>query len=300
MATKSKPVQNKHTPTAGGPTKQEVPRSPARKETTTDLFIVHEGGNRSVTESPLPDTRFGTSLESARETEYSYHKILFENRVAEIAARIAHEFNHPLATVLVYTQLLLSMDNLDEITKQSLAVIYREAQHASLLTTSLFFYARRDKPDKRFISIQEVIQKALEHHIPRLRGSNIEVIVKLQPDIPRTMADPYQIKQMIANIIVNAEQAMLEAHGKGTLCIKAQTSNEMIQITFEDDGPGIPQQYLQRIFDPFFTTKDLGKGLGLGLSICSNIVESHDGHMYAISEPGKGAAIVIELPIVAQ
>lgn len=300
MATKSKSLQNKHLPAPGKLPEQEKFRPITPGEPTIDLFIVHEEDTSHVTESPVPDERFGTSIESAREAEYNYYKVLFENRVAEIASRVAHEFNHPLATVMVYTQLLLSRGNLDEITKESLDIIYRGAQNASLLTTSLFFYARRDKPEKRFISIQELIQKALELHIPRLRASNIEVVVKLQPDIPKTMADPYQIKQVVANIIANAEQAMLEAHGKGTLCVKVQKTSEMIQITFEDNGPGIPQQNLKRIFDPFFTTKDVGKGLGLGLSICSSIAESHDGHIYAVSEPGKGAAFVIELPIVAQ
>lgn len=300
MATKSKSLQNKHLPAPGKLREQEKYQPITTEEPTIDLFIVHKEDTSHITESPLPDTRFGTSIESAHEAEYNYYKVLFDNRVAEIASRVAHEFNHPLATVLVYTQLLLSRGNLDEITKESLDTIYREAQNASLLTTSLFFYARRDKPEKRFISIQEVVQKALELHIPRLRAINIEVIVKLQPDIPKTMADPYQIKQVVANIIANAEQAMLGAHGKGTLCVKVKKAGEIIQITFEDDGPGIPQQNLQRVFDPFFTTKEVGKGLGLGLSICSSIVENHDGHIYAVSEPGKGAAIVIELPIVAR
>ncbi len=300
MATKSKSLQNKHLPAPGKLPEQENFRPISPEEPTINLFIVHKEDTGHITESPLPNTRFGTSIATASEAESNYYKVLFDNRVAEIASRVAHEFNHPLATVLVYTQLLLSKGNLDEITKESLDTIYREAQNASRLITSLFFYARRDKPEKRFISIQEIVQKALELHISRLRASNIEVIVKLQPDIPKTMADPYQIKQVVANIIANAEQAMLGAHGKGTLCVKVQKAGEIIQIIFEDDGPGIPQHNLQRIFDPFFTTKEVGKGLGLGLSVCSSIVESHDGHIYAVSEPGKGAAIVIELPIISR
>lgn len=284
MATKSKPKQNKYQPIA-------------HSEPSVDMFVVHEEDKRNVKRSPA-DTELDISFVLPRDAEYIYHKVLLENKVAEVASRVAHEFNHPLATILVYTQLLLGKGTLDEITKESLETIYREAQQASLLTTSLFFYSRRDKPEKRPTSIQEALQKTLELHVPRLRANNIEVTVKLQPDIPKTMADPYQIRQAFSNLIINAEQAMLEAYGRGTLCVKARQAAETIQITFDDDGPGIPQKNLMHIFEPFFTTKEVGKGLGLGLSICSAIVEGHGGHIYAISEPGKGASFFVELPII--
>jgi two-component system NtrC family sensor kinase len=283
MATKSK-LKQKYQPNA-------------QSEPPIDVFVVHEADKHNVKRSPA-DTELDISFVLPSDAEYIYHKVLLENKVAEVASRVAHEFNHPLATILVYTQLLLSRGTLDQITKESLETIYREAQQASLLTTSLFFYSRRDKPEKRPTSIQEVLQKTVELHVPRLRANNIEVIVKLQPDIPKTMADPYQMQQAFSNLIINAEQAMLEAHGKGTLCIKARQAVETIQITFDDDGPGILQKNLMHIFEPFFTTREVGKGLGLGLSICSAIVEGHGGHIYAISEPGKGASFFVELPII--
>ena len=74
----------------------------------------------------------------------------------------------------------------------------------------------------------------------------------------------------------------------------------MIQITFTDDGPGIPKDILERIFDPFFTTKEEGKGTGLGLSICYGLVDGHGGRMYARSKPGEGASFIIEIPIVSE
>jgi len=75
---------------------------------------------------------------------------------------------------------------------------------------------------------------------------------------------------------------------------------ETIEITFADDGPGIPQENLKTIFNSFFTTKESGKGTGLGLSICRGIVENHGGRMYARSEPGEGATFVVEIPIVSE
>lgn len=132
-----------------------------------------------------------------------------------------------------------------------------------------------------------------------MKVNNIELSVQLQPDLPLTMADFYQAQQVFMNIIINAEQAMVEAHGKGKLMIKTRIAGNSIQITFTDDGPGISEENINRIFDPFFTTKEVGKGTGLGLSICHGIVQTHGGHIYAKSEPGKGATFVVEMPIVS-
>jgi two-component system NtrC family sensor kinase len=100
------------------------------------------------------------------------------------------------------------------------------------------------------------------------------------------------------NIIINAEQAMVEAHGRGRLLVETRWVDGVIQIIFIDNGPGIPKENLARIFDPFFTTKEVRKGTGLGLSVCYGIVKAHGGRIYAKSEPGKGATFVVEIPIL--
>lgn len=291
MTTKSKSIRNK-TPQEQLPLQRECPEA-----TSVDLFVVHEEDADHASRVPAAKTVHDILKELPPEADY--HKVLSENRIAEAAKRIAHEMNDPLTVVLVYSQLLLSRGNLDEAVKAGLEVIYRETERASLLNTSLFFYSRREKPEKKLISIQETIQRTLEFHIPSLRANNIEIVVRLQPDMPKTMADPYQMQQLFRNIITNAEQAMSEAHGKGILCIKAQKAGEMIRISFEDNGPGIPQNDFKRIFEPFYTTKEVGKGLGLGLSICSSIVEGHSGNIYALSKHGKGATFIVELPFLA-
>ena len=104
-------------------------------------------------------------------------------------------------------------------------------------------------------------------------------------------------RQVFLNIVLNAEQAMIEAHGGGNLTITTEQPNDIIKISFSDDGPGIPQDIINRVFDPFFTTKEVGKGTGLGLSICYGIVTKQGGRIYAQSQPGKGATFVVELPI---
>ena len=99
------------------------------------------------------------------------------------------------------------------------------------------------------------------------------------------------------DIIVNAEQAMLETHGRGKITIVTEQVGDMVRTSITDDGLGISPDMMKQLFTPFFTTRDVGKGTGLGLSICHGIVTEHGGKIYAASEPGEGATFVVELPI---
>jgi signal transduction histidine kinase len=111
------------------------------------------------------------------------------------------------------------------------------------------------------------------------------------------MADYFQLQQVFFNIVINAEQSMIEAHDKGSLTITTQSVRDMVRASFTDDGPGISIENLRHVFDPFFTTKEVGKGTGLGLSICHGIVTALGGRIFATSKPGKGATFIVELPL---
>ncbi len=220
--------------------------------------------------------------------------------VGELAAGVAHELNNPLAAVQAFAQLLSDKDDLEETAKSDVETIYREAQRATRITANLLRFARRSRPEKRLVSLNEAVEKSLELHAYRMNVNNIEVVTELEPDLPMTMADSDQMHQVFVNIITNAEQAMTEAHGKGRLSVKTQKACKMIQITFTDSGPGISEDNMKSIFDPFFTSKDVGKGTGLGLSICYGIVQEHGGYIYANSKPGEGTTFTVEIPIVSE
>jgi CheY-like chemotaxis protein len=114
------------------------------------------------------------------------------------------------------------------------------------------------------------------------------------------MADPYQLQQVILNLLLNAEQALLQGRGQGHVRIRTRrVAGNRVSLEVSDDGPGIPSEIASRIFDPFFTTKPSGVGTGLGLSIVYGIVHQHGGEVTFESQPGVGAKFAVELPVVA-
>jgi PAS domain S-box-containing protein len=219
--------------------------------------------------------------------------------VGELAAGIAHELNNPLTAIQGFAQLLTINDSLDDTAKKGVHTIYKEAQRATRITSNLLSFARRHDTQKSLISINEALEETLDLRAHPLKVNNIELVTELQPNLPKTVADFQQMKEVFINIINNAEQAMLETHGRGRLLVRTTTEGTTIKISFTDDGPGISEENLNRIFDPFFTTKEVGKGTGLGLSICYGLVQAHGGRIYARSKLGQGATFVVEIPIIS-
>jgi len=162
----------------------------------------------------------------------------------------------------------------------------------------LLTFARRQKPEKQYLNVNDLIKHVLQMRSYDLKLGNIEVITEFPDESLGVTVDRQQLEQVFLNIILNAEQAMLECHNRGTLVVKTETRGDMVRISFTDDGPGIPQENLSRVFDPFFTTREPGKGTGLGLSICHGIITEHGGKIYIDSDMEKeGVTFVVELPL---
>src|SRR6185436_12064428 len=115
----------------------------------------------------------------------------------------------------------------------------------------------------------------------------------------QVFADGHQVQQVLLNLIINAEQAMLSANGRGNLVVRTwhDAAQESVILEINDDGPGIPDDVQPKIFDPFFTTKEVGKGTGLGLTVAYAIVQEHGGRIRLESRPGGGASFYVELPV---
>jgi len=188
----------------------------------------------------------------------------------------------------------------DEKVRRGLETIHSGGLRVAKIVENMLTFARHDKPEKQHSDINDILQKALELRAYELKTSDIEVVTDLAPNPPKVVVDFGQIQQVFLNIILNAEQAMVEAHKGGRLTIKTRQMKNCIRISFADDGSGIQAEHLDRLFDPFFTTRGEKGGTGLGLSVSYGIVTEHGGKIYAKSKPGKGATFFVELPLMTE
>ena len=216
--------------------------------------------------------------------------------VGEMAAGMAHELNNPLTGVIGLSQLLLD-EEMSDGAKEDLKLIYNEAQRAAAVVKKLLTFARQHPTERKAVQINAVVEDVLSLRGYEERVNNIRVTTLFDDHLPEIVADPFQMQQVFLNIVLNAEQAMIEAHKKGTLTITTERVDDNIKVSFSDDGPGISPENMRKLFSPFFTTKVVGKGTGLGLSICYGIVTNQGGRIYAQSELGRGATFVVELPV---
>jgi signal transduction histidine kinase len=219
--------------------------------------------------------------------------------VGEMVSDIVLEINNPLASVIGFSELLLDRE-LPEDIRADVKTIYEDAQQVASVVKRLLLFTRRHKPERTYVNINDIIAITLNLRAYEMEAGNIKVTTQLDPDLPGTMADGGQLQQVFLNIILNAETEMKSAHGKGNLFVKTETVDNTLRISFKDDGLGITKENLERIFGPFFTTREVGKGTGLGLTICRRIITEHGGRIYAKSKSGKGATFIVELPVAAE
>jgi signal transduction histidine kinase/ActR/RegA family two-component response regulator len=221
--------------------------------------------------------------------------------LGQIVSGIAHELNNPLTAIMGYAQLLLGHGLISRQLVEARNV-YQEAERARRIVKNLLYFARENKPERSAVDLNEIVERTLALRSYELKVQNIVVHCDLAPSLPRTMADPYQLQQVILNLVMNGEQAFMEKHQGGQLLVRTafleRETGPRIALEISDNGPGIPAEIASRIFDPFFTTKAPGVGTGLGLSIVYGIVRQHDGDVTFESTPGQGAKFCVELPVI--
>ena len=229
-----------------------------------------------------------------------YQQILQSEKMAALGQTIsgvAHELNNPLATILSWAE-RLSEKPLDETAERGVSVILGEAERAARIVRNLLTFARKRQSTRAVIDVNALVRETIA-----LRGYDrmptLTVSTQLAPGLPKVFADVHQIQQVLLNLMINAEQAMLGAKGRGVLMIRTRQDADSDCAVFEveDNGPGIPIEVQTRIFDPFFTTKEVGKGTGLGLTVAYAIVQEHGGRIRISPTPGGGATFSVELPL---
>ncbi|MCL2789423.1 MAG: ATP-binding protein [Desulfobulbus sp.] len=225
--------------------------------------------------------------------------------IGELAAGVAHEINNPLAIIMATSGVIRDMlnpefelDHSPEAIDKELSVIDAAADRAKGITRKL-----QDMGKSRVPSVVECdVNALLDEVVGRLKkvefkSKQVEVVNNLVLDLPHIFAEPEPLRQVFANILINACDAIAD---KGTINISTESKEEMIWVTITDTGKGIPPEDLQRIFNPFFTTKGGGRSTGLGLSIAASIVKYLGGTIKVNSILGTGSSFTVLLPINEQ
>jgi two-component system NtrC family sensor kinase len=236
------------------------------------------------------------------ETRDLYHQLLQAEKMAALGQTIsgvAHELNNPLATILSWAERLSQKPAPDASVHRGLETILGEAERAARIVRNLLTFARKRQTTRAMVDINQVVRETLAMRAYEQRVSNIMVIDALAAGLPQVFADGHQVQQVLLNLVINAEQAMLSANGRGVLVVRTwhDAEQETVILEINDDGPGIPDEVQPKIFDPFFTTKEVGKGTGLGLTVAYAIVQEHGGRIRIESRPGAGASFYVELPV---
>ena len=216
--------------------------------------------------------------------------------VGELVSGVAHELNNPLASVMAFAQLLLAAPPDRAPDREAIDAINQEAKRAARIVANLLTFARQHQPERTIADLNRVVQDTLELRRYALRTAQVEIDANLDPDLPLTWADPFQLQQVVLNLVTNAEHALSTWSGEKRIAVTTAMRGDQLVISVVDSGPGVQPENLSRIFNPFFTTKPVGEGTGLGLSISDGIVREHGGRIRVESQPGLGATFEIELP----
>jgi signal transduction histidine kinase len=235
------------------------------------------------------------------QTRDLYHQLLQAEKMAALGQTIsgvAHELNNPLATILSWAERLSQRPKLEEPVRRGIETILSESERAARIVRNLLTFARKRQTTRAMFDVNQVVRETLALRAYEQRVTNVAVIDALAAGLPQVFADGHQIQQVLLNLVINAEQAMLSAHGRGVLVVRSwhNIQEECVILEINDDGPGVPEELQPKIFDPFFTTKEVGKGTGLGLTVAYAIVQEHGGRIRLESRP-SGASFYVELPV---
>jgi len=236
------------------------------------------------------------------ETRDLYHQLLQAEKMAALGqtvSGVAHELNNPLATILSWAERLSQRTTLEEPVRRGLETIFSESERAARIVRNLLTFARKRQTTRAMVDVNQVARETLALRAYEQRVTNVTVIDALAAGLPQVFADGHQVQQVLLNLVINAEQAMLAANGRGTIVVRTwhDADQECVVLEVNDDGPGIPDEVQPKIFDPFFTTKEVGKGTGLGLTVAYAIVQEHGGRIRLESRAGHGASFYVELPV---
>ena len=227
--------------------------------------------------------------------------------VGQLAGGVAHDFNNMLGVIIGYTELALGMTTLDISLRKNMEEILGAAHRSAKVTRQLLAFARKETIEPKILDLNETVERILKL-LRRLIGENIDLVWLPESKLWPVKMDPSQLDQILANLCVNARDAM---DGGGRITIethkfdfedafngqnRSEKTGAYVMLVVSDTGSGMDKPTLEKIFEPFFTTKEVGKGTGMGLATVYGIVEQNAGFIDVTSKPGHGSTFKVYLP----
>ena len=227
--------------------------------------------------------------------------------LGRLAGGVAHDFNNLLTVINGYSDLLLESLPAADPTRDTIGEIRKAGESAAALTGQLLVFSRKQRVQVQQVDLNSALSDSRKM-LQRLVGENVQLKIRLEPQLGTTVADPGQVQQVIMNLVVNARDAMPNG---GSIFLETANADlderygerhpdvkpgSYVMLSVSDTGIGMSEEVKSRIFEPFFTTKPKGMGTGLGLATVYGIVKQSGGWIWVYSETGRGTTFKIYLP----
>ncbi len=237
------------------------------------------------------------SLVRLRDTQAQLVQVAKMSALGQLVSGVAHELNNPLSVIIGYGQLLLARDTPEPL-RRPVELMVSQGDRMAKIVRNLLYFARQRPPERAAVDVHVILEQTLSLRLNQLTLSGITVEKDFTKPLPVINGDGQQLEQVFLNLLLNAEQAILEAKPTGRILLRTRVrpDGRVVFADVIDDGPGISPDALPRVFEPFFTTKVVGMGTGLGLSVSYGIAEEHGGRLSVQSRPGE-TIFTLELPV---
>jgi two-component system sensor histidine kinase HydH len=231
----------------------------------------------------------GEELKKAQEELIQANKFKV---IGELAAGIAHEIRNPLGSIQGSLEILRKDYKPEDSKYEFLNILLKEVTRLNKVITDFLNYARPALPNLIETDLNQLIGETVLILSPQAAKKGVELKTELEENLPRTKADPSQLKQAFINLILNSLEAVED---KGEIVISTLQDKNKVMVKFQDTGKGMSEETKGKIFTPFFSTKENGAGLGLG--IVERIVQNHKGEINVESHLGKGTVFTLTFPV---